>query len=211
MKWFSSFRRKQEKKIDSYPAIFGDLLAWTFCFEPHFGMSKADIATFAAPLPEAIRKPAILWTVLYLSWVYRVKLSATYGDDFFEAAFQATCARLARSDETAKFGDELRFWFKTLDEAAKGLGATVQGVELPMEYFAALAFLGLSVDSPFFGRSDWFDQGVELPLAAVLENAKRSALPMIEAMGLDRHDPAFESLCHQLRRNLESEESQLTK
>jgi hypothetical protein len=212
MKWFSFFRRKQANPIDSNPAIFGELLAWTFCFEPHFGLSKADIEALAKPLPEAIRRLAILWTVLYVCWVYRTKLRAKYGDDFFEAAFQATCARLARlGDEGVQYGDQLRFWFKTLDQAARSLGATVQGVELPMEYFAALSFLGLSVDSPFFGRSDFVDQGIELALAKVLEKAKRSVLPVIEVMADDKHSPEFETLWKKSRRSYESPGSQLTK
>jgi len=208
MGWFSFFHRKQATPIDSSPAVFGGILVWSFCFEPHFGLSKADLRALAAPLLETIRGLANFWTVVYLCWVYRTGLRAKYGDDFFEAAFQSAYARLARSGETATYGDDLRFWFKTLDKA----GNLVQAPEIPMEYFAALAFLGLSPDSPFFGRSDFVGYGIELELAEVLKKAKTSALPQIEMLVHGRQDdPAFESQWRKLRHSFESEGSQLLK
>ena len=72
-----------------------------------------------------------------------------------------------------KFGDELRFWLEKLDHTASNLGQTVEGVEVPMEYFAALTFLALSGDSPFYRQTE-FPNNVELDLAAVLERGKRS-------------------------------------
>ena len=58
------------------------------------------------------------------------------------------------SEETAMFGDVLKFWFETLDNAARNLGQTVEGVEIPMEYLAALALLALTPESPFYKRAD---------------------------------------------------------
>jgi hypothetical protein len=184
---FSFLRRKQPQPLGSLrrgspdPAFMGEFLVHSFV-DSHFGLSNADLDGLVASLPEAIRDAARYWTVLYLCWVYRMKIRAKYGDDFFATAFQAARARFAVSDQTAKFGEELRFWFEQFDHGAKNLGQTDQGVEIPMEYFAALALLALSPDSPFF-RQTKFPNAVELDLASVLEKGKESALRLIEVTG----------------------------
>ena len=183
---FSFLRPKQPQPLESLrrgspdPEFMGFGLVHAFV-DSHFGLTKADLGALVASLPEAIRGPAMYWIVLYLCWVYRMKIRAKYGDDFFATAFQAARARFAVSDQTAKFGEELRFWFEQFDRSAKSLGQTVQGVEIPMEYFAALALLALSPDSPFFRQADFPNGVIELDLASVLEKGKESALRLIEA------------------------------
>jgi hypothetical protein len=170
----------QSKALD--PAFMGEFLVDCFLFN-HFGLSDADLDELVAPLPESIRGAAKYWTVLYLSWVYSIKLRSTCGDAFLETALQTACARCAVLAETAHFGDELRFWFKQLDHAAANLGQTAEGVEIPMEYFAALTLLGLSPDSPFFRQTEFIGSGIELELAEVLAKGKKSALRLIDVAG----------------------------
>ena len=75
----------------------GEFLVHSF-IDSHFGLTNADLDDLVASLPEPIRSPARYWTILYLCWVYRMKLRAKYGDDFFETALQSARARFAVSD-----------------------------------------------------------------------------------------------------------------
>jgi hypothetical protein len=173
------------------PAFMGELLTYNFLPDTHFGLSKANLDDLVAPLPESIRDAARYWIVLYLSWVYGMKLRSKYGDAFFKTALQSACARFAVLNETAKFGGELKFWFEQLDYAAAkstqtpippAVGAD-DGEQMPIEYFAALTLLALSPDSPFYRQSEFIGSGIELEFAIVLEKAKNSALPFIETTG----------------------------
>lgn len=181
---FSFFRRKPPESLRKGfpdPAFMGEFLVHSFV-DSHFGLSKADLDDLTAPLPDAIRDPARYWTVVYLCWVYRMKLRERYGDGFFQTAFQTARARFAVTEATTVFGDNLSFWFEQLDHAAANLGQSVKGVEIPMEYFAALAFLALSPDSPFFRQTE-FPDSIDFDFAAVLEKARQSTLRLIEVAG----------------------------
>ena len=59
----------------------GDLLAYSFV--AHFRMTGVEFAA----LPESIRDIASYWTVLFLCWMYRLKLRAKYGDVFLKSRF----------------------------------------------------------------------------------------------------------------------------
>jgi len=61
----------------------GDLLAYSFV--DRFRLAGAEFEFES--LPESIRDLAGFWTVLFLCWMYRMKLRAKYGDAFFETAF----------------------------------------------------------------------------------------------------------------------------
>ena len=103
---------------------------------------------------------------------------------FFEAAFEAASKRLALGGhDTAGFADTLNYWFQKLDMASTNLGQTVEGIPLPMEFFAALTFLALTPESPFFMQSE-LPPGLDLELGAVLERAKTpEVLQLIELVG----------------------------
>ena len=184
----SFFRRTQVQQPESLrqgppdPVFMGDALVYAFV-DNHFGLTDPALDELVFPLPEAIRDPARYWTILYLCWLFRMKLRAKYGEVFFAQAFKAASARLEKSDETKGFVKELSFWFEQFDNGAQSLGQKVQGVEIPMEYFAALALLGLSPDSPFFRRSDLAGGDIEFDLAAVLEKGKKATQALIEAAG----------------------------
>ena len=55
----------------------------------------------------------------------------------------------------------------------------VDGVPLPMEYFAALSFIALTPESPFFRKTE-IPPGLELDVAEMLQRAKLAALQLIE-------------------------------
>jgi len=164
------------------PVFVGDFLVHCFV-DRHFGISEADMESLGAPLPETVRKLAAFWVNLYLCWVLRTSVRAKYGDPFFEAAFDAARARLALGAHldhgTGGFADTLAYWFQQLDSASSRLGQMVDGVPLPMEYFAALSFIALTPESPFFRKTE-IPPGLELDVAEMLQRAKLAALQLIE-------------------------------
>ncbi len=163
-------------------SFIGDLLVHSFV-DSHFGFSDADLNALAAPLPETVRDLAGFWINLYLCWILRMEVQAKYGEAFFDAAFQAARGRLALGEHldggTAGLADALSYWFEQLDIASANLGQTVKGIPLPVEFFAALAFLVLTPESPFFKQTE-IPPGLDLDVAGVLERAKTQALRLIE-------------------------------
>jgi hypothetical protein len=175
-------------------AIMGDLLVNAFCFE-RFGLT-ADFVS----LPEWMHDSAKNWTVLYLCWVYKIKVRTKYGDAFWGAVFESAYATLRRVEETARFCGELSYWLEKLDYASRGVGTVVLpdnpadapeelrgGMEVPMEYFGPLTMLALWPDSPFFGNADSasVSNGAEYELAEVFEKAKQANLRLIDIMAND--------------------------
>jgi hypothetical protein len=154
----------------------GEFLVHSFV-DSHFG---ADLGALTEPIPETVRKLGGYWITLYLCWIFRVKVQAKYGDTFFKTAFEAARSRLALADGTVGFADGLTYWFRQLDGASTAPGQTIQGVEVPVEYFAALSFLFFTPESPFFQQID-IPSDVALDVAQALETAKKSALRLIEA------------------------------
>jgi hypothetical protein len=190
MRLFGLFRRGQKpakfealRKGAPDPAFLGDLLVHSFV-DSHFRLSDADLAALAAPLPESVRDFAGFWITVYLCWILRIKIRAKYGDAFFDAAFDAARGRLALGgDVTARFADDLNYWFQKLDAASANMGQTVEGIPLPMEFFAGLTFLSLTPDSPFFMQKE-LPSDLYLEVGAVLERAKTpKALQIIEFVG----------------------------
>lgn len=165
------------------PVFVGDFLVHSFV-DSHFGLSAADLGALVAPLRDGVRNLASFWVTVYLCWILRTKIRAKYGDAFFETAFEAARKCLARGgNETAGLADALNYWFQQLDRAATNLGQAVEGIPLPMEFFAALTFLALTPESPFFMQSE-LPRGLDLELGAVLERAKTPAvLQLIELVG----------------------------
>ena len=163
----------------------GDFLVHSF-IDSHFGLSNAELKSLAAPLPEAIRQLAEFWITVYLCWIFRTKLRAKYGNVFCEAAVEAARARLALGEYldagTAGLADALSYWFQQLDKASASIGQTVEGIPLPMEFFAALSFLALTPESPFFKQTE-IPPGLDLDVAEVLQLAKSAALQLIELVG----------------------------
>lgn len=155
----------------------GEFLVYSFLHD-HFGLSDATIADLVAPLPDDLRDLARLWINLYLCWLFRMQVRAKYGDPFFDVAFAAARARLARGENldpgTAGFADDLAWWFAQLDKAASSLGQTFQGKTIPMEVFAGWAFLTATPESPFFQTTE-MPSGLDLDVAHILESAKASA------------------------------------
>lgn len=192
MRLFEFFRRSQKpvsfealRSGQPDPVFIGDFLV--FCFvDNHFGLSDADLKALTAPLPETLRGLAEFWITLYLCWILRTKVRAKYGDAFFAAAFESARARLALGEHldrgTAGLADALSYWFQQLDRASASIGQTVEGIPLPMEFFAALSFLALTRESPFFKQTE-IPPGLDLDVAEVLQRAKTAALQLIELVG----------------------------
>lgn len=192
MRLFEFFRRGQKpasfealRSGPPDPVFVGDFLVYCVV-DNHFGLSDTDLKALAAPLPETVRELSGFWITLYLCWILRAKVRAKYGAAFFEAAFEAGRARLALGEHleagTAGFAEALSYWFQQLDGASANIGQTVEGIPLPMEFFAALSFLALTPESPFFKQTE-FPPGLDLEVAEVLERAKTAALQLIELVG----------------------------
>jgi hypothetical protein len=76
----------------------------------------------------------------------------------------------------------LSYWFQQLDKASASIGQTVEGIPLPMEFCAALSFLALEPESPFFKQTE-IPPGLDLDVAEVLQRARTAALQLIELVG----------------------------
>jgi hypothetical protein len=190
MSFFDYFRRgRKPASVEALrsgapdPVFVGAFLVHSFV-DSHFGLSAADLSALAAPLRDSVRNLGGFWITVYLCWILRAKIRAKYGDAFFEAAFEAASTRLALGGpDTAGLAKALNYWFQQLDRASANLGQIVEGIPLPMEFFAALAFLALTPESPFFMQSE-LPPGLDLELGTVLARAKTpEVLRLIELVG----------------------------
>ena len=164
------------------PAFLGDFLIFQLLGDKF----KIDLASLGTELPAGLQESARGWVIIYLAWIFRTLASARYGRDFRERMMEAVRARLQRADELQPPADETTlaktfdFWFDQLDKASEHAGAKVNYIEVPLVLLAALAFLVLDADSPYYKKHQ-IEDGADFSVAEVFESARIQAKGFIES------------------------------
>jgi hypothetical protein len=147
-----------------------------------FGVDTVELTQALRPDVKGLVE---IWTRVYLAWIFRSLAAVRYGQEFSQQMTLESVRLLGGLREIephrGDLGSQLSFWFTTLDKAVKQ-EATVEQIEVPLEFFAALSFLSLDHQSPYFQNASVADDStLILDVAQVLQSAKASGLGMIEA------------------------------
>lgn len=154
-------------------ALTADLVVNLCCFE-NFRIPDTAMETNLDKLPAELtghRGVAAMWIQIFLTWELHRELRETHGGQFCDSVMSNIHERLSRTDETTSVSDSIRYWFNIVDHIAARPPQQVAGQQIPAEYFVAVAFLGLSHDSPFHGQTEGFG-GADFDLAEALIQAR---------------------------------------
>lgn len=189
MGWFTKLKGKFTKekapqfrpKGPPDPKFLGDFLAYQFLGD-HFGLQEQQIDGFVSELPEEVRELTKLWILFYLSWLFKLYAASKYGQEFADDLVGQAKERF-RKAETIQEGMKgidrtFEFWLNRLDDSTSHVGTEVQGVEVPFEVFAAMAFLALDASSPYYKSTD--TNKIEFDVGIALAAAKDEAMSLIE-------------------------------
>lgn len=145
----------------------------------HFDFSDAELETFAASLPEAVRGPAPFWLLLHAGWMVREAARRCHDDAFVDEIRAAMQARLRLKGGNF---DGPR-WFATLDSAFARSDAALRSHESEGESQVvriARGLLASNEGSPYGGRLS-VPADVDTHLAACLQAVETHLGPAIEA------------------------------
>ena len=196
MGWFDKFRVKMneetilrsEERPD--PVFLGDFLVFNLLKPfPKFNIEEERLDELTLNLPENIRDLAKGWTMIYLAWLYKVYAFTKYGMEFTNRLLLEVREKLQKATnyEINGLWPILEYWFKNLDSATDNIGTQIDDVEVPYEVFAALAFIVLDSDSPYYKNPHpepntiGFDVG--FILASVAQESKQVIQGLVDIGG----------------------------
>jgi|LQYC01.1.fsa_nt_gi hypothetical protein len=163
------------------PKFLGDFLVYQFLGD-HFGLKEEQFKQFAAELPEELKDLTQLWTLLYLSWLFKLYAASKYGQDFADQLLTQAAERFKKAeslqDGVEGLGRTFNFWLGRLDDSTSHAGTEVEGVEVPFEVFAAMTFLAIDESSPHYKSTE--TNGVEFDVGIAFASAKDAALRLIQ-------------------------------
>lgn len=188
MGWLSNlrgwlFREKAPQFIPTGPPdpeFLGDFLVYQF-LDNNFGLTEEQFQQFAAELSEELKDLTKLWTLFYLSWIFKMYAASKYGQGFSDQLVAQVVERFQKEESLGVegLGSAFDFWLDRLDDSTSQIGTEVEGVEVPFEVFAAMVFLALDESSPYY-KSERTD-GVEFEVATAFASAKDAALQFIQS------------------------------
>jgi len=189
MGWFSKLKGKFSKQQEPQfrpvgppdPKFLGDFLVYQFLGD-RFGLQEQQLEGFVAEAPNELRELTKLWILFYLSWLFKLYAASKYGNEFAEELQAQIKERFEKAesieDEMKGIGQTFEFWMERLDDATSHADTKLQGVEVPFEVFAAMAFLALDASSPFYKSRD--TNNVEFDVGIAFASAKDEAMVLIK-------------------------------
>lgn len=190
MGWLSTLKKRlSEEKTPEFrpkgppsPEFLGVFLVYHFLQKDHFGLKEDQFKEFAAELPEELKGLTKVWTLYYLSWVYKIYAESKYGHEFTHQLLKKAVEEFEKAESLQNglegLGNTFSFWLSQLDDSTSHTGTKVEGMEVPFEAFAAMTFLALDESSPYYKSPE--TNGVELDVAIAFASAKIAALPLIQ-------------------------------
>jgi hypothetical protein len=162
------------------PRFLGDFLVYTF-LENHFELTEEQFQQFASELPGELKDLTKLWTLFYLSWIFKMYAASKFGQRFSDQLVTQAAEGFQKAESMGLEGLDItfNFWLNRLDDSTSHIGTEVEGVEIPFEVYAAMAFLALDESSPYYKSTE--TDGVEIKLATAFSSAKDAALPLIQS------------------------------
>ena len=161
--------------------FLGDFLAYQFLGD-RFGLKEERFAQHVSDLPEKLRDLTKLWILFYLSWLFKMYAASKYGQGFASELLTQAKERFKKAESIEKGIEGLdttfEFWLSRLDDSTSHIGTEVNGVEVPFEVFAAMAFLALDASSPFYKSTD--TNKIEFDVGIALAAAKDDAMALIK-------------------------------
>ena len=146
-----------------------------------FGLKEEQFKQFAAEVPEELKDLTKLWTLFYLSWIFKLFAASKYGQEFSDQLLAQVSEQFQKAESLGVegLGSAFDFWLDRLDDSTKLAGTELEGVEVPFEVFAAMAFLALDASSPYYKSTE--TNRVEFDVAIAFASAKDAALPFIQS------------------------------
>jgi len=189
MGWFSKLKEQLTKQQEPQfrpvgapdPKFLGDFLVYQFLGDK-FRLQEQQLEGFVAELPQELKDLTKLWILFYLSWLFKLYAASKYGNEFADE-LQAHIKERFKKFESIKvemegIGQTFEFWMDRLNDCTSHAGTEVQGMEVPFEVIAAIAFLVLDASSPFYKSTD--TAKVEFDVGIAFESAKAETMAFIQ-------------------------------
>jgi hypothetical protein len=141
------------------PAYLGNVLIFELVAN-RFSLDDRQFVELVAPLPEDLRGPAEHWIRMFLAWIYKRFVAATYGPEVAESMIQEVLNCLARGERsvasTKPLREHLLFWTRKFDEVlpfhVEQVAPFSSADRPPFAITAAMLFLALDGSSPYHGN-----------------------------------------------------------
>ncbi|MDT3776219.1 hypothetical protein PJI16_01425 [Nitrospira sp. MA-1] len=190
MEWLSKLKNKlsRNKSPQFQPKgppdnkFLGTFMVVQFIESPRFGLEEAQYKEFTAELPNELKDCTQAWILFYLSWIFKLLISSKYGE-VFTRQFVAQAVELFQKAENLQPGLEglsntFSFWMSNLDDSTSHVGKKFEGLEIPLEVFAAWTFLFLDEGSPYYKKTD--TNRIEFEVAKALILAKEAVVNRLQ-------------------------------
>lgn len=139
------------------PAFLGDFLVYQLLGD-RFGLKEDSLVECVAEVPVDLREMTKLWILFYVAWLYKLYAASKYGQEFADELVSQAKQTLTKAASLAEglegIDSAFQFWFDRLDDSTDHVGTKVQETEIPFEVFAALAFLTMDIESPFYKTTE---------------------------------------------------------
>jgi len=123
------------------PKFLGDFMVYQFLGD-HFGLKEEQFQQYASELPAELKGLTKLWTLFYLSWLFKLYAASKYGQEFSHQLLTQAEDRFKKAESLQEGAEGLAsavtFWFGRLDDSTSHVGTKVEGTEVPFEVFAAM-------------------------------------------------------------------------
>jgi hypothetical protein len=152
--------------------IYGDMLIYHMTHE-QFDLKGNQLHS---NLPDNVKKLIESWIPLYAFWTYKDIITKIHGNEFTNQMMVRVYSKCYEIEASRKeylgFTNHLRNAFSMFDITLSDYKPQeVNGVALPIDYYAALSILVLDSNSPYYKNQNNLDNGLILDVAEVLESA----------------------------------------
>jgi hypothetical protein len=174
---FDTFKGKRNEEEDPHSDepksfIYGDMLVYQMVHE-QFDLKGNQLHS---NLPDNVKELVESWIPLYAFWTYKDIITKIHGNEFANQMMGRTYSKCyeieANRKEYLGLTNHLRNAFSMFDITLSDYKPQeVNGVALPIDYYAALSILVLDPLSPYYKNQNILDNDLILDVAEVLESA----------------------------------------
>ena len=171
---FNGKNKEEENPYADKPKsyIYGNMLIYQMVHE-QFDLKGNQLHS---NLPDNVKELIESWIPLYAFWTYKDIITKIHGNEFANQMMvraYSKCYEIEASrKENLGFTNHLRNAFSMFDITLSDYKPQeVDGVVLPIDYYAASSILVLEPNSPYYKNQNILDNGLTLDVAEVLETA----------------------------------------
>ncbi len=161
------------------PEFLGNFMVYNF-LTSQFNLKESQKYQEAlSDIPEDLRGLTKVWTLVYLSWVFKHLVNEKYGKQFADKMLDTANKKWVKAGEfSGEYMEVYNYWFPKLDNMVKkSIGKTIKGKEIPIEVFITWSFLSDDPSSPFYQQiNPDIKNLLDFLIAIALAEAKEAAM-----------------------------------